>query len=358
MYRYSSATPEVKYKFESYRSEPRRRNRMGPRQCYPFSSLKRHPSDMLSLLCLGPVFGTPLYLLITNRFSRKVSGYLVAVPHIITNILILVANSLEILFVARFIVGIGTAAVTVFTPLYVTEIAEDSVRGSLGTFFVLMFNFGVLLGTRKALLISILLMLNLQLCAPIAILSYTVSIFKDAGSDMSPSISSIIVAILQISGTLLATIFLDRAGRKLILSVSNFFMTVCLCTLGAYFYCKTEAFDLTQIAWLPLVCLSIYIIALALGVSPIPFLMISELFLPEARSNAILLCQIVMWFVYFLVTKFFAIISELLGLYSCYWIFGSCCFVGLLLSLFYFPETKNQSIETIFERLDARETRK
>ncbi|PSN54584.1 hypothetical protein C0J52_07380 [Blattella germanica] len=359
-------------------------------------------SWLSALLCLGAVFGTPLYLVIINRFSRKVTGYLVAVPQIVTNILILVANSLAILYVARFLAGVGTAAVTVFSPVYVTEIAEDSIRGSLGTFYVLLCSLGVLLvyvvgsytsynitayvllsislvylalfyfmpetpsylvsksnfstavkslkwlrgekyeaeleintlvstakkrqvsagnmsyrqmfesqGTRKALLMSVLLMLNLQLSAPIAILSYTVTIFKDAGSDLSPSISSIIIAFLQIIGTFLTTILLDKAGRKLLLSVSNFFMATCLFALGGYFYCKTHSIDITNISWLPLVCLSTYIVALALGVSPIPFLMVPELFLPEARSNAILFCQIIMWLTAFFVTKFFVTISEL-----------------------------------------------
>ncbi|PSN54583.1 hypothetical protein C0J52_07381 [Blattella germanica] len=402
-------------------------------------------SWLSSLLCLGAVFGTPLYTIIINRFSRKVSGYLVAVPHIAANVLILVANSLEILYVARFLAGVGTAAVTVFTPVYVTEIAADNVRGSLGTFYVLMCNFGVLLvyiigsytsynitayvllsvtmfylmafclmpetptylvrksdmtaavkslkwlrgekyqadqeisslvsalkttqcglettsykqmlqsqGTKKALMISLLLMINLQMSAPIAILSYTVSIFKEAGSELSPSISSIIVAVLQIFGALLATTLLDRAGRKLLLSVSNAFMTACMMALGGYFFCKTHAFDMPQIAWLPLVCLSIYVIAQALGVSPIPFLMIPELFLPEARNNAILLCQIFMWVIAFVVTKFFATISDFFGLYTCYWVFGIFCFIGFFLSMFIYPETKNQRIEDIFEKLNAK----
>ncbi|KAJ9597400.1 hypothetical protein L9F63_011745, partial [Diploptera punctata] len=403
-------------------------------------------SWLSAIICLGSMFNIPIYYLIVNKCSRKFTGYLVAVPYAIAYILVICANNVTMLYIARFFAGMGTGATTLFCPLYVTEISENSVRGALGSLYVLISYVGVLFvyicasyttyyvtsylilavtalyliafffmpespsylvqisnleaaeknlkwlrgddnvvkveldkltaafkerqneseqfsikeifssrGTRKAYVIAFLLAANLQLSAPIATLSYTVSTFQAAGSDMSPNLSSIIVSLLQILGTSVSTLLLDRAGRKVLLGISNFCLILCLTTNGAYFFCKSNGIEVSNVSWIPLLCLSVYVISLGIGVAPIPFLMVPEMFLPRARSLAVCVSLTWMWFIAFLVTKFYANVSELFGLYSCYWLFAAFCFIGLLMTIFVYPETKNKSIENIFEELDGGE---
>lgn len=69
---------------------------------------------------------------------------------------------------------------------------------------------------RKAMTIGIVLVLINQFCGCFAMLNYTASIFKEAGSGstMSPNMSAIIVAVIQLLGSYVATNLVDRAGRK------------------------------------------------------------------------------------------------------------------------------------------------
>lgn len=97
-----------------------------------------------SLMCLGGLIATPLYIFISDHCSRKTTGYLVAVPFIISWVLIIVGNSIIILCIARFIGGMGSGAIIVFASLYVSETAQDTIRGALGSYLTLFTNAGVL----------------------------------------------------------------------------------------------------------------------------------------------------------------------------------------------------------------------
>lgn len=67
---------------------------------------------------------------------------------------------------------------------------------------------------RKAMMIGIVLASIQQLCGCFAMLQYTVSIFEQSGSAMSPNMSAIVVAAIQVLGSYFATFLVDRAGRK------------------------------------------------------------------------------------------------------------------------------------------------
>lgn len=58
---------------------------------------------------------------------------------------IIVGSTIEHLFVGRFLAGLSAGGVFVLIPLYVAEISEDKIRGTLGSFFIFSINFGTLL---------------------------------------------------------------------------------------------------------------------------------------------------------------------------------------------------------------------
>lgn len=70
---------------------------------------------------------------------------------------------------------------------------------------------------RKAFLIGIGLATLNQFCGAPAMLYYTSNIFQDAGSTISPNVSSIIVGAIQIFGCLVTASLIDRAGRRVII---------------------------------------------------------------------------------------------------------------------------------------------
>lgn len=103
-------------------------------------------SWLASLPCLTALFISPFWNFAASHLSRKVL-ILLACLCIILNWSVLLAQSASVVahYVARFLVGVAASGVVVVVPLYVTEISQDSVRGTLGCFFTFFLNLGFLL---------------------------------------------------------------------------------------------------------------------------------------------------------------------------------------------------------------------
>lgn len=99
-----------------------------------------------SINFMGTIIGTLFWGVAADRFGRKTTSSLVAVPYIVSWVLILTASNIESLIVARIIGGIGNSGAVVNVPVFVTEIAQDDLRGFFGSFFGLAINAGVLFG--------------------------------------------------------------------------------------------------------------------------------------------------------------------------------------------------------------------
>lgn len=67
---------------------------------------------------------------------------------------------------------------------------------------------------KKSMLIAFVLVALNQLCGCFAMLNYTATIFAEAGSDLTPNMSAIVVGVIQLLGSCISLILVDRAGRK------------------------------------------------------------------------------------------------------------------------------------------------
>lgn len=67
------------------------------------------------------------------------------IPFTISWLLIVFATNPTMLCAGRFFAGIATGAACVVLPMFVSEIAETSVRGVLGSFFQLFLTIGILM---------------------------------------------------------------------------------------------------------------------------------------------------------------------------------------------------------------------
>ena len=80
----------------------------------------------------------------------------------------------------------------------------------------------------KPLLISMALMLLQQFSGINSIIYFTVFIFQASGSTMDTNLSTVIVGIVQLLATVGSMFLVDRAGRRLLLLFSGFFMSIAL----------------------------------------------------------------------------------------------------------------------------------
>ncbi|XP_067010175.2 facilitated trehalose transporter Tret1 [Anabrus simplex] len=206
----------------------------------------------------------------------------------------------------------------------------------------------------RGLFIVLVLAANHQLCGIYPVLSYTVTIFRESGSDISPNLSSVIVGSLLVVGNVTASFLIDRAGRRRLLIISDSIMSVSLMCIGVYFYLKSIGADVSSIGWLPVTSLSIFVVALSIGVGPMLYLVISEIIPPQIKYVANAMALTLVWFIAFLGAKFFNNLADLIGVHSTFWIFSLCCLLGMLVIIFQLPETKGKSLKEIERLLEGK----
>ncbi|KAI8122244.1 facilitated trehalose transporter Tret1-2 homolog isoform X1 [Lucilia cuprina] len=97
-----------------------------------------------SAMTLGAAFVcVPIGFLI-NLIGRKLTMLLLVLPFTLGWCLLIWAQNVEMMYTARFILGISGGAFCVTAPMYTGEIAQKDIRGTLGSFFQLMITAGIL----------------------------------------------------------------------------------------------------------------------------------------------------------------------------------------------------------------------
>lgn len=109
-----------------------------------FSVTPGQGSWIVSLYTLGSLFGSLLSPICVDRLGRKMALLAFALPQLAGWGLIIGARSVVILYVARFVAGIGHGGIYNAGVIYLAEIADKNIRGALGTFLKLSTNLGSL----------------------------------------------------------------------------------------------------------------------------------------------------------------------------------------------------------------------
>lgn len=69
----------------------------------------------------------------------------------------------------------------------------------------------------------------------------------------------------QVVMSAVAAMIVDRAGRKPLLMFSSGVMSISLLALGMYFKIQARGNDVSQLGWLPLTSLTLFMIAFSVG---------------------------------------------------------------------------------------------
>lgn len=154
--------------------------------------------------------------------------------------------------------------------------------------------------------------------------------------------------------TFIATILVDRAGRKVLLLISATTMMIMLAALGAFFYIQdTDEETAKTIGWLPLTSLCIYIFAFSVGFAPVPWILASEVYSKEMSPIASPLSGAFSWGLAFVLTVTFNSVSEAIGIGQTFWIFAGFSALGGIFVLLMVPETKGKSMSEIQRMLSG-----
>lgn len=81
---------------------------------------------------------------ILNKLGRKITMLLMVLPFLVGWALVIWAANFVMMLIGRILLGIAAGSFCVAAPIYIGEIAQKEIRGSLGTYFQLMLTIGIL----------------------------------------------------------------------------------------------------------------------------------------------------------------------------------------------------------------------
>lgn len=197
---------------------------------------------------------------------------------------------------------------------------------------------------RWQLISIIVLMGGQQLSGVNAIYYYADEIYEKAGvSKDNVQYATAGTGAVNMAITILAVFVVELLGRRilLLLGFSTCFCACCVLTVALVLQ--------TTVSWMPylsIVCVLTYVIGHALGPSPIPALIITEIFLQSSRSSAFMVGGSVHWLCNFAVGLLFPFIQGGLGPYS-FVIFAGVCILTAIFIYLVIPETKSKTFMEI-----------
>ncbi|XP_026318318.1 facilitated trehalose transporter Tret1-like [Hyposmocoma kahamanoa] len=90
-------------------------------------------SSVGSFPSLGAMVGTAVAGALINKIGRQKGGVVLCLPAILSWMVIGQTSASKVILAARFIMGITGGAFLVYGPMFISEIAEDSIRGCLAS---------------------------------------------------------------------------------------------------------------------------------------------------------------------------------------------------------------------------------
>ncbi|XP_071565085.1 facilitated trehalose transporter Tret1-like [Temnothorax nylanderi] len=207
--------------------------------------------------------------------------------------------------------------------------------------------------TTKALIIALGLFIFQQTSGHFGMLSNTETIFKMSGSSLSPNASAIIVAVLLLFGSWVATVVVDRLGRRPLFLLSTAGMCVCHCVIATFCSLQNLQYDVSAYSSIPVVALSIFMVIFSLGMGSGPVVILCEIFARDVTPLASAVTLSVSWAAAFVVTKSFTDLIALLGMHGCFFLFAAFCACNFMFCYALLPETKGRNREDIVDELNG-----
>ncbi|XP_046973076.1 facilitated trehalose transporter Tret1-like [Vanessa cardui] len=206
---------------------------------------------------------------------------------------------------------------------------------------------------RRALIIGVTINIFQHTSGVMAVLFFSGDIFEMAGSSINSDISMIIIGGFQLFGSLVASVFIEKYGRKTLLIISTLTCSISMLSLGLYFYLdNVQQLGIENVAWLPLVILIIFFIGYDSGLGIIPIVLIGEMFTSNVRSKGSAVALTFAWIAGFLISTAFGILVENFGGHAAFWLFSCSSACAFLFTVFFIPETKGKSLLEIQKYLN------
>eukprot|EP01026_Neomeris_dumetosa_P069667 TRINITY_DN6898_c0_g1_i3.p2 TRINITY_DN6898_c0_g1~~TRINITY_DN6898_c0_g1_i3.p2 ORF type:complete len:325 (+),score=36.70 TRINITY_DN6898_c0_g1_i3:119-1093(+) len=197
--------------------------------------------------------------------------------------------------------------------------------------------------TIRVLCLGCIIFTIQQLSGINAIFYYSSSVFHKVGLK-SEALASVGVGLINIMGTLLAAFLIDRMGRKKLLLFSLLVQGTAMIVMAMGLSIQS----MQQVSGIiALIGTLVYVLAFALGMGPIPALLLPEILPDKVRGVGMSLALGTHWVFNFLIGQIFLNAVTRLGVSGVYAFFAFVCFLGSLFVQRSLVETAGRSISEI-----------
>jgi MFS transporter, SP family, arabinose:H+ symporter len=183
-----------------------------------------------------------------------------------------------------------------------------------------------------------------QLSGINAILYYLNDIFAAAGySKISGDLQAVAIGAMNLVATLFGMTLIDKLGRKTLLLVGSVGTALCLAGVAEIFYTQTHQ---NYLLWL----LVAYIAFFAISQGAVIWVYIGEVFPNRVRSKGQALGSSSHWIMNAIIAYTFPQVAKSSGAYP-FMFFAAMMVMQFFVVLFFYPETKNVTLEQMQRRL-------
>ncbi|UUT36589.1 sugar porter family MFS transporter [Microbacterium elymi] len=181
------------------------------------------------------------------------------------------------------------------------------------------------------------------------VIYYAPTILSKTGlTDNAAITQTVFVGVTNVVFTIVAVLLLDKVGRRMLLLIGTAGLTVAIVFLGVFF--ASPALQ-QHASYLALVALLVYIASFAVGLGPVFWLMISEIYPTGIRSKAMSVATVFNWAANFIVAGTFLTLISLISRQGTFFVFGGLGVLAFLFFVWRVPETKDKSLEQIQDEL-------
>ncbi|XP_028155917.1 facilitated trehalose transporter Tret1-like [Ostrinia furnacalis] len=396
-------------------------------------------SWIASTMPITAVFGVSMYAYIADAYGRKIGVITMVIPQAICWIITLLSTHTAVLIVARIFAGLPAGGCFNLVPMYIKEISQDNIRGTLVALSMMSQSIGLLVmyaigsylnyyvvlwivlcvpiistvllvviapespaflvkkgktedaartiaklrgldinskivqneidfmkneehhyqtmehitfwsifknkAWRRGFILCMLIMTALDLNGAMSVMTYAWSIMTRSGVTVNPELQTLSVPIVMILGSFVAITFVERFGRKPLLSGAFAVTMVAWLCLGIVHILQENGVAIP--GWVAVVSIVVSVWAYAAGILPVTYILLAEMFNFQVRAKLIGCIVTYGWFTSAVQLAVYDPISNAFGAHTMFFIFAAINLAGALVVLIFVPETMGKSVEEI-----------
>ncbi|KAJ8939337.1 hypothetical protein NQ318_005698 [Aromia moschata] len=202
--------------------------------------------------------------------------------------------------------------------------------------------------TTRPFCILVILFLLQEFSGIYTLLFYAVNFFEETDLNMNEYVSSIFVGIIRFTMSIVAAFLINRFGRKILCTLSSLGMAITMLTVAIYvMYYERNPDEQKILSYLPLVGVIFNVMFSMIGMLPIPWVMVGELFPLEVRPimSGVVICMAQTFI--FICVKIYNDMLVHLKFSGTLLVFVVASILAIIFCKFVLPETKNKSLEEI-----------